>query len=79
MLRRGHVDVPSRMSIVGVDDHPMSVLHDLTTVHQPVLLQGQLAARMVLGLLAGEPDVERAITVPTHLVVRGTTAPPAPL
>jgi hypothetical protein len=30
---------------------------------------------MVLGLLQGE-DVERAVTVPTRLIIRRSTAPP---
>lgn len=74
-LRRAHVDVPRRMSIVGVDDHPMAELADLTTVRQPVELQGRLTGQMVLDLLEGKP-LDRAVTVPTHLVLRGSTAPP---
>ena len=37
-------------------------------MRQPVYEQGVLAAQMVLGLLRGE-DVQRAITVPTQLVI----------
>ena len=65
------------MSIVGVDDHPMAELNDLTTVRQPVDEQGRIAARMVLDLLEGKTVRQQQLTVPTHLVVRGSTAPPA--
>jgi LacI family transcriptional regulator, repressor for deo operon, udp, cdd, tsx, nupC, and nupG len=37
--------------------------------------QGLLAGQMVLGLLRGE-KVERAVIMPTKLIVRGSTAPP---
>jgi DNA-binding LacI/PurR family transcriptional regulator len=37
--------------------------------------QGVLAGQMVLGLLQGD-DIERAVTVPTRLVIRRSTAPP---
>jgi DNA-binding LacI/PurR family transcriptional regulator len=75
-LRRAHIPVPEQMSIVGVDDHPMAELNDLTTVRQPVDEQGRIAARMVLDLLDGRSIRDRLVTVPTHLVVRGSTAPP---
>lgn len=75
-LRRAHIPVPERMSIVGVDDHPMAELNDLTTVRQPVVRQGEMAGQLVLDLLHGRAPAERQVTVPTHLVVRGSTAPP---
>lgn len=74
-LRRAGLRVPEDMSIVGIDDHPLAALTDLTTVRQPVHLQGRLAAEMLLGLLRGQ-DVDVAVEVPTELVVRASTAPP---
>lgn len=74
-LRRAHIPVPERMSIVGVDDHPMADLNDLTTIHQPVEQQGQIAGQMVLDLLHGRTLDARQRTVSTHLVIRGSTAP----
>jgi DNA-binding LacI/PurR family transcriptional regulator len=67
--------VPDDISVVGIDDHPLAELMDLTTVAQPVREQGRMAGRMVLSLLAGD-TVEPGVTVPTRLVVRGSTAPP---
>ncbi|GAA0514414.1 DNA-binding transcriptional regulator CytR [Paractinoplanes deccanensis] len=74
-LRRAGLRIPEDMSVVGIDDHPMAELADLTTVAQPVRDQGVLAGRMLLSLLAGE-TATTGVTVPTRLVVRGSTAPP---
>ncbi len=73
--RLAGVRVPEDLSVVGVDDHPMAALQDLTTVHQPVLLQGRYAGEMLLEMLRGELDEPERL-VPTTLVVRGTTGPP---
>jgi LacI family repressor for deo operon, udp, cdd, tsx, nupC, and nupG len=74
-LRQAGLRVPEDISVIGIDDEPVADLADLTTIRQPVRDQGVLAARMLLGLLQGE-NVQRAITVPTQLVVRRSTAPP---
>jgi DNA-binding LacI/PurR family transcriptional regulator len=74
-LRRAGLRIPEDVSVIGIDDHPLAELTDLTTVAQPVREQGLLAGRMVLGLLRGE-EVERAVIMPTKLIVRGSTAPP---
>jgi DNA-binding LacI/PurR family transcriptional regulator len=74
-IRRAGLRVPEDISVIGIDDHPLAELTDLSTVRQPVYEQGVLAAQIVLGLLRGE-DTERAITVPTQLVIRRSTAPP---
>lgn len=75
-LQEAGVEVPTRMSVVGVDDHPLAELHNLTTVRQPVELLGRLAARMVLEQLAGRPVREPAVRLPTELVTRNSTAAP---
>lgn len=79
-LRKSGISVPQQISVIGVDDHPCADLNELTTVSQPVREQGQIAARLVLALL--DPDAPAAAdtkvsTLPTRLVVRGSTAPPA--
>jgi LacI family repressor for deo operon, udp, cdd, tsx, nupC, and nupG len=74
-LRRAGLRIPEDISVIGIDDHPLAELTDLTTVSQPVRQQGLLAGQMVLGLLRGD-DVERAVTMPTRLVIRQSTAPP---
>jgi LacI family repressor for deo operon, udp, cdd, tsx, nupC, and nupG len=74
-LRRAGLRVPEVVSVIGIDDDPLAELADLTTIRQPVRDQGVLAAKMLLRLLQAE-NVPRAITVPTQLVVRRSTAPP---
>lgn len=76
-LRRSGLRVPEDVALIGIDDHPLADLVDLTTVRQPVREQGRIAAEMLVALLRGD-DVERGVHVPTRLVVRGSTAPPAP-
>jgi DNA-binding LacI/PurR family transcriptional regulator len=67
--------VPQDVSVIGIDDHEMAELLDLTTVAQPVVAQGVLAAEMILTALADPGQPMPAVTVPTELVVRGTTGP----
>ncbi len=47
-LRRAGVRVPQDISLIGIDDHPLANLIDLTTIRQPVRDQGTAAARLVL-------------------------------
>ncbi len=77
--RRGCV-VPGELSVIGIDDHEMSFTHDLTTVAQPVWDQGRAAGELLVEGLSGVPArPRRVVTLPTRLVVRGSTAaPPAP-
>jgi LacI family transcriptional regulator, repressor for deo operon, udp, cdd, tsx, nupC, and nupG len=75
-LRRAAIAVPERMSVVGVDNHPLAETADLTTVHQPVEEQGRAAGRLVLALLEGDTPANPHVTLPTSLIVRASTAPP---
>ncbi|MEX5296497.1 LacI family DNA-binding transcriptional regulator [Kocuria sp. CPCC 205268] len=71
-LRRAGLRVPEDVSVVGIDDHPLAELVDLTTVRQPVRDQGVQAAHLLLALLRGEePDLARKL--PTRVVVRSST------
>jgi DNA-binding LacI/PurR family transcriptional regulator len=74
-LRRAGIRIPEDISVIGIDNHPLAELTDLTTVSQPVRQQGILAGQMVLGLLQGN-DIERGVTVPTRMIIRRSTAPP---
>jgi DNA-binding LacI/PurR family transcriptional regulator len=69
--------VPRDLSVVGFDDVPDAARAEppLTTVRQPLLEKGRIAAR----LLTGPPDsAVRVVQLATELVVRGSTAPPPP-
>jgi LacI family repressor for deo operon, udp, cdd, tsx, nupC, and nupG len=75
-LRRARLRVPEDVSVIGIDDHPHADILDLTTVHQDVRRQGELAARLVVALIGGDA-VERATVLPTQLMPRGSTGPPS--
>lgn len=74
-IRRAGLQCPQDVSIVGFDDHELAEYTDLTTVAQPVHEMGVLAGQQVRAALDGAgPTIE---VVPTHLMIRGTTAPPS--
>jgi LacI family repressor for deo operon, udp, cdd, tsx, nupC, and nupG len=75
VARQAGLRIPQDLSVVGVDDHEMAELFDLTTVAQPVYSQGVLAAEMILHRLTEPHREPPALVVPTSLVVRGTTGP----
>jgi len=75
-LRRAGIAVPRQMSVVGVDDHELSELLDLTTVRQSVFEQGALAARLLVRAIDEPTEQAQELVMPTTLVVRGSTAPP---
>ena len=74
-LRAAGVDVPGQVQVTGWDDVMASRYADLTTVRQPMRELGATAARLLDDLItgaargAGDPHV----SLPTELVVRGTT------
>ena len=75
-LRRLGIAVPHAISVVGIDDHHLADMFDLTTVHQPVEQQGTVAGQLAQQILQqGEVDSPH-VTLPTHLVARGTSGPP---
>ena len=69
--------VPASLSVVGFDDIVEAGRSDppLTTVAQSLFEQGVQAARLALGLMAGESV--KSPRIGAELVVRGSTAPPA--
>ncbi len=76
LYRRGK-RIPDDVSMVGFDDVAGSLymVPPLTTVHNPIQEIGQLSARAMLGMLAGERP---AVEVPApRLVVRESTRPAA--
>lgn len=76
-LRRRGMRFPEDISIVGIDDHPVAALTDLTTVRQSVREQGEIAARLILDALNPNTDegAPRAVTAPITLTVRASTGP----
>ncbi len=71
--------VPRDLSIVGFDDVPEAAKATpaLSTVRQPMQQLGVEAARLLLTLMRGESPAATHVTLPTRLIARETTAPPA--
>ena len=69
--------VPEDLSIVGYDDLPMAAWTTprLTTVRQPIVEKGRLAARLLIQRLQGQV-VGSPPPLETRLVVRNSTAQP---
>jgi DNA-binding LacI/PurR family transcriptional regulator len=72
--------VPSSLSIVGFDDIPAASISEptLTTVRQPLVERGRLAAELLVSAMSGEGVDGAHHVLPTELVVRGSTAAPLP-
>jgi LacI family xylobiose transport system transcriptional regulator len=71
--------LPDDLSVVGYDDIAPArwVSPALTTVHQPLRRMGAEATRMVLDAATrSSGDVVPRVDLATHLVERGSTAPP---
>jgi LacI family transcriptional regulator len=85
-VRRGGVDVPGQLSVIGVDDIPEAGYARLTTLATPTDEAGRAAIDILLqrepqGRAGrGRPIVPSTMahrTLPTSLVVRESTGPPA--
>lgn len=77
-LRDRGVDVPGEISVVGIDNIPMSAMvhPPLTTLDIPKDLAGRTAVELLLRLLTEESEpVDRARELSTELLTRHTTAP----
>jgi DNA-binding LacI/PurR family transcriptional regulator len=77
-LREANRRVPDDVSIVGFDDIALAGYFDppLTTVRLPAFELGQAAGRALLDRIADRAVATRTL-LPTELIVRGSTAPPA--
>ena len=74
-LREAELRVPEDVSVVGLDDIPLSELMTppLTTVQIPRLELGKLAFSIVQKMLNGELPGGTEASLDTHLIVRGST------
>jgi DNA-binding LacI/PurR family transcriptional regulator len=75
-IKEASLSIPKDIAIVGFDDIPLAVhtVPPLTTVRQPLRLQGQLAAEMLLRRITGdEPQkrIERILNC--ELIIREST------
>lgn len=77
-FREAHLRVPEDVSVVGFDDIESAAFHNppLTTVRQPLLEMGEVAAKILLERIEGaNGDYAEAIAIQPELVVRASTSP----
>jgi DNA-binding LacI/PurR family transcriptional regulator len=67
---------PNDLSIVGYDDIDLASVMGLTTVRQPLVRSGELAAELVLESLGAKRRSAFDEQLEVELVVRSTTRPP---
>lgn len=78
VLYERNIRIPDQMSVVGFDDvmYAAQMSPPLTTVHQPLIEIGRMAASMLLRLISGLPLDSHHVELSTSLVIRESCAPP---
>ena len=76
--RRLGIQVPSDLSVVGIDDHEYAEMFSLTTLRQVPREQGAAAVGMLLAQLAGSPPPPAEVLLTARLIVRSSTGPVDP-
>jgi DNA-binding LacI/PurR family transcriptional regulator len=73
------IQVPSQLSVIGIDGHNLAEMFGLTTIEQHPSHQGARAVQLVVDELSGtpRPDDGPRIVAPTTLRVRTSTTAPA--
>jgi DNA-binding LacI/PurR family transcriptional regulator len=76
-FREAGLRIPQDVSIVGFDDIPGSAFANpgLTTVRQPLLRMGQIAAQTVVDLIEGRGEYVPEIAIEPEFIVRESTGP----
>ena len=71
-LRQAGVQVPRDMSIMGFDDnfHARHLTPPLTTIRQPIGLAGEMAADLLLAIIAGKAPAQSNLMIQTELLRR---------
>ncbi|CAM2151029.1 LacI family transcriptional regulator [Pararobbsia alpina] len=75
-IKDAGLSVPGDMSLIGFDDIPMAGQSHppLTTVRQPLVWMGRSAVNTLLAQINGIDVASPRVTLPTELVLRGSTA-----
>ncbi len=72
-----NLEVPKDLSVVGYDDIEIAKYFNLTTVRQHLFESGVHGAELLLEAITDQFTEVKRVTLPTKLVVRDTTGPPA--
>lgn len=74
------VQVPADLSVVGFDDIESAAFHNpsLTTIRQPLIQMGKVAARILLQRIRGQATFPDVVPIHPELVIRESTCPPNP-
>lgn len=74
------LQVPNDLSIVGFDDIESAAFHNpsLTTIRQPLMQMGTVAARILLQRIRGQATFPDIVPIHPELVIRESTCPPNP-
>ena len=69
--------MPEDISVVGFDDIPGAAYANpgLTTVRQPLIKMGQIAAQTVVDLIEGRGEYVPEIAIEPEFVIRQSTGP----
>jgi DNA-binding LacI/PurR family transcriptional regulator len=72
-IRRAGLSVPADVAVIGFDDHDSAELMDLSTVRQPVHLQGITLADALLSGIESRRLAPTTTVLPTEVIVRGSS------
>jgi LacI family transcriptional regulator len=77
-VQEAGLKIPEQISIAGFDDLSFSknIWPGLTTVHQPSEKIVEAATRLLISILKNEDPSANQLLIPSHLVIRRSTAPP---
>ena len=76
--RRLGVQVPSDLSVIGIDDHEFAEMFSLTTLQQSPRDQGRVAVNLILEHIADPTRAKTRVEMKSKLVVRNSTGPWGP-
>lgn len=78
VLYRRNIRIPDDMSVIGFDNvtYTAQMSPPLTTIHQPLVEMGRMAANMLMRLIAGQPLDSNHVELSTSLVIRESCTPP---
>jgi DNA-binding LacI/PurR family transcriptional regulator len=76
-LQDAGLRVPENVSVIGFDDIPLASYSNptLTTVRQPLLKMGEIAARTLLDRIENRSEYVAEIAIEPQLIVRQSTGP----